>query len=138
MNNQIKLIEVRKFYFMHDGSLTGHPGLIVWKNEPKNLYLAIKFGTSPNKHNFAFKKPLGNNTIKSFVYKRAFLGKRGDFRKAPLEDMVISNGELLELIRIVNFDNPVYSKNINRKDKRFYKWVLKKEKPFYQGQLSEH
>ena len=31
--NRIKVIEVGIFYFIHDGSKTGHPGLIVWKDD---------------------------------------------------------------------------------------------------------
>ena len=35
-NQTIKNIEVGKFYLIHDGSRTGHPGLVVWKDDEKN------------------------------------------------------------------------------------------------------
>ena len=34
----IKNIEVGKFYLIHDGSKTGHPGLVVWESKEKNIY----------------------------------------------------------------------------------------------------
>lgn len=41
--DQIKKIELGKFYTIHDGSKNGHPGLIVWKNDELNRYLVVKF-----------------------------------------------------------------------------------------------
>ena len=40
--NTIKLIEVGKFYFVHDGSKTGHPGFVVWKDDLANRYLVVR------------------------------------------------------------------------------------------------
>lgn len=40
--NKIKLIEVGKFYFVHDGSKTGHPGFVIWKDDDANRYLVIR------------------------------------------------------------------------------------------------
>ena len=33
MENKVlsKIIEIGKFYLIHDGSKTGHPGLVIWK-----------------------------------------------------------------------------------------------------------
>ena len=116
-----KVIEVGKFYFIHDQSLVGHPGLIIWKSDEKNLYLAIKFGSTPNIHNFPFGRAVGPGVEQSFVYKRGFLGKRKDFSKKELTDMSITTDELAVIKTLINFDNPVFSSNINRKDKRNYK-----------------
>ena len=38
---QIKNIEVGKFYLVYDGSKTGHPGFIIWKDDLKNRYLVV-------------------------------------------------------------------------------------------------
>lgn len=50
----IKNIEIGKFYLIHDGSKTGHPGFVVWKDDSANLYLLIKFGSAQNKDNMIF------------------------------------------------------------------------------------
>ena len=31
------------FYFIHDGSKSGYPGILVWKDDEKNKYLFVKF-----------------------------------------------------------------------------------------------
>lgn len=54
MAEEKKNIEIGKFYFIHDGSKTGHPGFVVWKDDKKNRYLVIrfdsdKFGDVPKK-----------------------------------------------------------------------------------------
>ena len=42
-NSCIKNIEIGKFYFIHDGSKTGHPGLIISKDDNANRYLVVRF-----------------------------------------------------------------------------------------------
>ena len=37
--NNTRTIEVGKFYLMFDGSRTGHPGYVLWKDDSKNRYL---------------------------------------------------------------------------------------------------
>ena len=120
-----KTLDLGKFYFIHDQSLVGHPGLIVWKDDLANLYLAIKVGTSPNTHNFSFCRPIGNGIKNSYIYKRAFLGKRKDFSKRTLDDMFITDKELTRLKKDIDFYNPVLSPNIKRKDKRNFKRLYK-------------
>lgn len=123
----IKNIEVGKFYFIHDGSKTGHPGLIVWKDDKKNLYLAIKFRTTQNEHNICFKRPIGKKAKTSYMYRRSFLGKRKDYDKRISNDMWLDKEETEFLINNIDLTNPVFSKNINRKDKRFFKWIIKQK-----------
>ena len=124
---KIKQIDVGKFYFIHDGSKTGHPGFIIWKDDEKNLYLAIKFGTSPNENNILYKRPIGEKAKHSFYYKRLLLGKRKDFDKRILKDMKLNKKEIKELINKFDFANPVFSKNLNRRDKKYYKWITKQK-----------
>lgn len=126
-NQPIKNIEVGKFYFIHDGSKTGHPGFVVWKDDEKNLYLVIKFGTTSNDNNFSFGRPVGDKTTMSFVYKKMFLGKRKDFDRRVLKDMHISNEEVGILLKKISMQNPTWSTNINRKDKRYFKWIIKQK-----------
>lgn len=123
----IKNIEVGKFYFIHDGSKTGHPGYIVWKDDQANLYLAIKFGTSCNEHNYKFDRPLGKKAKASYVYRRLFLGKRKDFNKRILNDMFITDEESEDILNQMDYLNPVFSTNINRKNKRYYRWRFRQK-----------
>ena len=131
-----KNIKVGKFYFIHDGSKTGHPGFVVWKDDEANIYLAIKFGSTCNDHNFPFGRPVGKHIDQSYIYKRAFLGKRKDFSRTILNDMHITKKELQCLFKRVNFINPVFSVNANRKDKRYFKKAMSNKKSPFQGQLS--
>ena len=120
-----KVIEVGKFYFIHDGSPNGHPGLIIWKNDSHNLYLAIKFGSSPSKDNIKLGYSLSNDVSKSYYYKRLFLGKRKNFGSDILKKFNIKEKKKIMLIKKFDFQNPTYSPDIHRKDKRFYKWAIK-------------
>lgn len=131
---KIKKIEVGNFYLIHDGSLNGHPGLIIWKNDTHNLYLAIKFGSSLSKDNTKFAYSLSKDVSNSYYYKRLFLGKRKNFGSVILEKFNIKEKDKMNLLKKLDLSNPKYSPDIRRKDKRFYKWAIKN--PLYQGQLS--
>ena len=124
--SETKSLQVGKFHFLHDGSQTGHPGIIVWKNDEKNIYLAIKVGTSSNEHNTPYYRPLGERATQSFIYKRLFLGKRKDYDKRELPDMVLTDDEVASILDTMDLFNPVYSNNLNRKDKKYYNWIVKK------------
>ena len=132
----IKQINLNEFHLVFDGSKTGHPAFIIWKDDQKNQYLAIKFGSSPNKNNKEFKYPLSGKIKQNFVYKRLFLGKRSDFSKIILTDLKIEETDVNEILNSMDFLNPVYSKSIKSKDKKYFKWIIKKN-PLYQGQLSD-
>ena len=120
-----KIIEVGKFYLIHDGSPSGHPGYIIWKDDARNLYLAIKFGSSPSNENKKFSYPLSNEIANSYYYKRLFLGKRKNFGSLALTKLTILEKDLTALLENFDFLNPKYSQDIHRKDKRYYKWTIK-------------
>ena len=125
MDNQtIKNIEVGKFYIIHDGSDGGHPGLVIWKDDLNNLYLLIKFGTTQNDKNTPIEHPLSKNVSKHYVYKRAVLAKRKDVGREWMFDYEI-NDEDKSIVENVTIEQPVFSKSINRKDKRFYSLAIK-------------
>lgn len=119
-NKCIKNIEVGKFYLIHDGSKTGHPGFVIWKNDIYNLYLFIKVGTTKNNNNEMLKESISNDKVTHYIYKRPFLGKRKDFGSKVFKDMFVS-GELKSLADIISKTNPVESKSINRKDRYHFK-----------------
>ena len=130
-----KLIEVGTFHQIFDGSKSGHPGYIVWKNDEHNLYLAIKFGTSPNKNNFKMNYAIRKGDKENLVYLKPFLGKRKNFGKNELTEMSISDDKLNEILNDIDISEASYSADIRRQDKRFFKWAIKN--PLYQGQLSD-
>jgi len=75
MKQSLKIIKVNHFYLIHDGSRNGHPGLVFWKDDIANLYLAIKFGTTKNQNNASLKHPISKNIMNSYVYKKTFIVK---------------------------------------------------------------
>ena len=84
----IKTIEVGKFYLIHDGSKTGHPGFVVWKNDETNRYLVVRFdsdkpGDVPKKdrgvkHITKLNHPTDNLVVNSYARNRPLLCKRKD------------------------------------------------------------
>ena len=125
-NQQTKKIEVGKFYLIYDGHYPGHPGLIVWKNDDDNLYLAIKFGSTPTKNNIEFEYPIERNIKKSYYYKRFYLGKRKDFGSVILDRLSIKEEDVDKLKQLLDFRNPICSKNISKKSLSNYKFQIKK------------
>ena len=90
MENKVlsKTIEIGKFYLIHDGSKTGHPGFVVWKDDEANRYLLVKFdsdkpGDVPKikrgiRHIIKLKHPISNDVVNSYVKSRPILCKRKD------------------------------------------------------------
>ena len=130
-----KVIEVGKFYLLFEGSQSGHPGYIIWKNDEHNLYLAIKFGTTPNKNNKKINCALRKGDKENLVFNKLFLGKRKNIGKNELTEMNITEEKLKEVLRNLDFLNPLCSPDINSKDRYQYKRGIKKS-PHYKGQLS--
>ena len=128
-NNQknIKCIEIAKFYLIHDRSKTGHPGLIVWKDDEANLYLAIRFGTSQNDKNIPLVNKLNKNIEKHYFYKRPLLLKRKDIGSEWFFDYELSSNDK-DIIKQYITNTPILSKNINRHDRRYYSLAVKQNK----------
>lgn len=116
---EIKVLNVGTFHIIYDGSPHGHPGYIVWKDDEKNLYIAIKFGTSLNKNNFKLQKQIDSEKER-YIYKRLFVGKRKDFGKQELTQFVITK-EVKKLYQKIKSNNLMFSKNISSKDKKEFK-----------------
>ena len=116
-STSVKIIEVGTFHQIFDGSKSGHPGYIIWKNDDHNLYLAIKFGTSVNKNNTELHFSIRKGDKQNLVYLRLFLGKRKNFSKNELSDMKITIEKLKQILSKVDFLNPTYSPDINSKDR---------------------
>ena len=120
-----------KFYVVHDGSASGHPGMIYWKQDKKNLYLVIVTGTSYTKDLIKLIHPTDKNVKQSFIKKKPFLGKRKDFGSKEMKGMKFHKIDKKRVIREVSKKEPTYSNSIKRNDKRYFKRIRKKKIPKY-------
>ena len=95
VNNVLsKTIEIGKFYLIHDGSKTGHPGFVVRKDDEINRYLVVitesdKIGNvskreADKRHLTDLDYPTENKVAKSYIKKRPMLCKRKDIGKELL------------------------------------------------------
>lgn len=123
----IKQLETGSFYMVFDKSKTGHPGMVYWKNDQRNLYLAITTGTSEqnNPHFEKLSKPTSSDVKVSYVNKKPFLGKRRDFGSRKLEKMSFFIGDYEILVKVT------------RKEPRTGKRVKKSEINFVKTQNTE-
>ena len=119
-----KNIEEGKFYFIHDGSKTGHPGLVVWKDDEANRYLVIRFDSDKFdvkltkaqrgiKHITMLKTPTSKDVMNSYVHNRPMLCKRKDIG-SELFGLLISQ-EDQKTIDSVSERTPELSGSLRRK-----------------------
>ena len=119
-NKNIKRIEVGKFYLIHDGSKTGHPGLIISKNDIRNEYLVIRTESDKpgritkrelkRQHLITLKHPTDKNVIRSYVRTKPLLCKRKDIGSKELLGMRI-HAEDQNIIDLVSRRKPQKSKS---------------------------
>ena len=86
-----KIIEIGKFYLIHDGSKTGHPGFVMQKDDKANRYLVVitesdKTGNvskreADKRHLTDLDYPTEDKVVKSYIKKRPMLCKRKDIGK---------------------------------------------------------
>lgn len=113
----MKNLKKGKFYLTHDGSKTGHPGMIYWKSDKNNLYLAFKTDSSDGRHRVKLSKATDNTVKTSYVSSRPFLGKRKDFGSKELENMSFSINDY-EILVSISQKEPIESRSISRQDRR--------------------
>ena len=119
-----KLIEVGKFYFVHDGSKTGHPCLIIWKDDKANRYLVVRFdsdkrGDIPKtdrgiRHITKLKHCTDENVVASYIRNRPMLCKRKDFGSIDLSHMKIHPDDF-DKIDAVSKKEPEFSQSFKKK-----------------------
>ncbi|MCQ2801686.1 MAG: hypothetical protein MJ222_03475 [Bacilli bacterium] len=124
----IKQLKEGSFYMVFEGSKDGHPGMIYWKNDQANLYLAVTTGSTEfnNPHFEKLPDPTSKKVSHSFVNKRPFLGKRKDFSKDEIPEMKFSLEDYEIVIKVMQRE-PRESINIKKKDRSIYR-LLKKKK----------
>lgn len=117
-----KIIEVGKFYFIHDGSKSGHPGFVIWKDDEKNRYLVVRFdsdkyGDIPKikrgvRHITLLPDTTSKKVMNSYVRNRPMLCKRKDFG-SKLDDLVLSKSNFYIVIK-VSMNKPEYSPSLRK------------------------
>ena len=117
-----KKILVGHFYFIHDRSKSGHPGLVVWKNDDENRYLVIRFDSDkpgePTKesrgirHITKLKHPTDERILNSYARNRPFLCKRKDLGKL-LSDLVLHPDDE-PLIKSISSKKPEISSSLRK------------------------
>ena len=115
------------FYHIHEGSPSGHPGMIFWKSDKKNLYLALTTDSSIGQHRTRLSAPTSANVRHSFVYNRPTLCKRKDIGSF-YPNMRFSKKDK-QLLTIISRRLYRETKCIRAKDR----WLIKKlkKKPRY-------
>jgi hypothetical protein len=118
----IKVIEVGKFYFIHDGTTTGHPGLVLTANDEANRYLVARFDSDKFgeitkmqrgiRHITKLKYPTSNLVANSYVHNRPMLCKRKDIGKELLELSI--SPEDKQIISNVSLANPEYGPSLKK------------------------
>ncbi len=121
-----KHLEKGRFYHFHEGSKSGHPGLIFWKNDKRNLYLAITFDSSSGQHRIKLRIPIGKDVHQSYAYSRPILAKRKNVGGKRIGLKVDKSDK--DLIRATSQKNHRETNAINRKDRRYLKRLQKKPK----------
>ena len=123
MENQIvKNIEIGRFYFIHDGTKTGHPGYLVWKDDAANRYLFVKCdsdkkGDIPKikrgvRHITKLSHTIGNDVVTSYVRNRPLLCKRKDIGK-ELCDLLIHPDDI-ELVIQISKNPPEFAPSLRK------------------------
>ena len=96
-----KHLEKGRFY-----SVNKHPGLIVNKNDNKNIYTVVVTGTTKRKHQTQLKHPTDRKVKASYVNNRPVQGKRKHFGSRELVGMKI-HSEDRALVRVISRRKPI-------------------------------
>jgi len=125
-NSCVKNIEIGKFYFIHDGSKTGHPGLIISKDDNANRYLVVRFDSDkfsdiPKiqrgvRHITMLAHPTSDDVKNSYVHNRPMLCKRKDIGSELLNILV--HDEDTTIIEKVSANAPEMSPSLRNKKQK--------------------
>ena len=121
--SNIKRLEVGKFYFIHDGSKTGHPGYLVWKDDEANRYLFVRFDSDKFdvektkkqrgvKHITKLKHPTSDKVMNSYVHNRPMICRKKDIG-TELRYLHISS-EDVEIIKNISIGKPEFAPSFRK------------------------
>ena len=121
-NPKIKIVEIGKYYFIHDGSKSGHPGLVISANDAENRYLVVRFDSDkfndvPKlqrgvRHITKLNVPTSISVLNSYVHNRPMICKRKDIGK-ELTDISVSNDDM-KTINEISTRNPEYAPSLRK------------------------
>ena len=106
--------------------MTGHPGMIYWKNDNKNLYLALTTDTSDGEHRTKLTVPTEKSVNNSFVNNRPLLAKRKNI--GGIRSNLKFSKEDRRLLEEISKNSFRTTSDVNRKDRRYIKKLKKKPK----------
>ena len=122
----IRAIEIGNFYFIHDGTKSGHPGLVIQKDDIQNSYLVIRFdsdkpGEIPKtsrgvRHITLLSHPTSSTVINSYIRNRPMLCKRKDIG-GKISNMSIHKEDYSKIIE-VSKRNPEMAPSLKNKRKK--------------------
>ena len=119
-----KHIQKGRFYHIHEGSPSGHPGMIYWKNDKRNLYFALTTDSSCGEHRTKLTTPTSWDVKHSYVYNRPTLAKRKDIGSKYV--FMRFNKKDKALLRVISRRQYRESQSIRSKDRRYIKKLKKK------------
>ena len=122
-NNNKKILK-GKFYSVHEGSPTGHPGMIFWKNDNRNLYLAITTDTGQGRHRKKLIHSIDSELDKTYVQNRPVLAKRKNIG-GEYKDMKFHKDDK-PTIKVISRAQHRQTKDIKSRDRRYLKKLRKK------------
>ena len=125
-NKIIKKIKKGKFYHIHEGSPTGHPGMVYWKNDKRNLYLALTTDSKAGDHRTKLKFPTSKDVSESFINNRPLLAKRKNIGGERVGMKFDKRDK--DIVKTISRHPYREAPNINRKDCRYIKKLKKKPK----------
>ena len=96
-----KHLEKGRFY-----SVNKHPSIIVFKNDKRNIYIAVVTGTTKHKHQTKLKHPTEKKVEASYVNNRPVFGKRKHFGSKELVGMKVHSDDRI-IIRIISKRKPI-------------------------------
>ena len=120
------ILEKGKFYNVHEGSRTGHPGRIENADYQNDTYLSVTTGSMTEdefktkqrrKDYYDLTHRTSSTVFKSFINRRPFIGNRDDYGDKEFTDMAIHPNDEKVVKRVL--------KNTPRKGF----WYKKRKKP---------
>lgn len=125
------VLEIGKFYNVHEGSAKGHPGRIEKADYSKNEFLSVtthslseheynekKVNKTFRKDFLELKSATTEDVFKSFIHRRPFLGTRDDYGEKEYPNMSFSEKDTNKIEKVKT-----------RKPRIGY-WLKRKKKAF--------
>lgn len=99
VNKKIK----KGFFYLHNDKNGGHPALIIWKNDNKNIYVAILFTHVNGPNRIPLNKNINQNHEETtYVHTRPIICKRRELSKKRLDLFKVNKADKIIIKCIKN------------------------------------